>query len=150
MIKITWGNLRDRDFMQSLGKLYGQPMDYADGMKFAIIGREIKKQQKLCDQVHEGLLKKYGTPDAEKRGFFKLNEETKDEYTKEMEKLDATTFEVKVEKFNAQKLSGVIKFAPQDLMMLEPLFLPFETAGETASPLKAVPSEPQAEAPATH
>ena len=149
MIKITWGNLRDREFMGALGKLYGQPMDYADGMKFALVGREIKKQQKLCDQVHEGLLKKFGTPDPEKRGFYKLHEETKEEYAKEIEKLDATVFEVKVEKFNAQNLSKSIKFSPQDLMMLEPLLQPFELASE-ATPLKAVPSEPQAEAPATH
>jgi hypothetical protein len=149
MIKITWGNLRDRDFMQSLGKLYGQPMGYLEGMKFALIGREIKKQQKLCDQVHEGLLKKFGTPDPEKKGIYKLNEATIEDYKKEMEQLDATGFEVKVAKFDPAKLSEIVKFSPQDLMLLEPLFTPFEVTGD-APPLKVVPGDNPVESPATH
>lgn len=151
MITLTWGNLRDREFMNSMGKLYAQPMGYEFGMRFALLGREIKKQQKLCDTTHEGILKKYGTPDAEKPGVYKLAEATKDEYVKEMEKLDAHEFTVRISKFDASKLSEVVKFSPQDLMLLEPLLLPFESS-ETKPDLKAVP-EKQAEqpsAPATH
>lgn len=153
MITITWGNLRDQTFMQALGKLYSQPMGYESGLKFALIGKQIKNQQKLCDEVHEGILKKFGTADTEKKGFYKLNEETKDQYAAEMKKLEATEFHVRVSKFNSLELSEVIKFSPQDLMILEPLFEPFEIPSDVGAPtLGVVPSAPttEAQAPASH
>lgn len=146
MIKLTWGNLRDHDFMQAIGRLYGKPMGYGVGMAFALLGKEMKKQQKLCDTVHEGLLKKFGTADPEKKGYYKLNEGTTAEYQAELEKLNATAFEVRVERFNSEKLSEVVEFSPQDWMILEPILTPFELPTEK-TPLKAVPSN-QSEVPA--
>lgn len=149
MITLTWGNLRDREFMASLGKLYAQPMGFDLGLNFALLGKEIKKQQKLCDTTHEGILKKFGTADLEKPGVYKLADATREEYAEEMMKLDAHAFELKIPCFDAAKLSEVVKFSPQDLMLLEPLLRPLEAAtvapdvGSGTTPkLAAVPPAP--------
>jgi len=146
MIKLTWGNLRDRDFMTSLGKLYGQPLGYEYGSKLAIIGREVKKQEALCNETHLGLLKKYGTPDKEKRGVFQLHDATREEFDAELKKMDAHEFTLTFGKFDAMKLEEACKFSPQDLMLLEPLLMPFEIPAESAG-LKAVPKETPAPSP---
>jgi hypothetical protein len=148
MIKLTWGNLRNSEFMQSLGKIYGQAMGFDVGMKLALLGREIKKQQKLCDETHLGILKKYGTEDEKKPGFYQIKEEYRKEYAAEMEKLDAHDFSVKINRVDASKLAETVQFSPQDLMLLEPVFAPFD---ETAEPvLKAVPEQPQPTQPTSH
>lgn len=126
MLTMTWGNLRDREFMNSFGMLFAKPMGYDFGMRLALIGREVKKQQKLCDEVHLNILKKYGDEDKEKPGVYSIREVTRKEYIEDMTKLDKTEFTVRVTKLDALKLSETVQFSPQDLLLLEPLLLPFE------------------------
>lgn len=147
MIKLTWGNLRDTEFMRSLGKLFGQPMSYDYGCRFTLLGREIKKQQKLCDETHLGILKKYGTPDKEKTGVYQLHDATREEYAEEMKKLDDHEFTVRVQKFDGQALSEIVKMSPQDLMLIEGILLPIDEESQNPPPLKAVD---QASDSATH
>lgn len=139
MITLTWGNLRDRDFMESMGKLCGKPMSYEHGSKIALVGREMKKQQKLCNETHDSLLKKFGTPDEKKPGVYTLHEVTRNEYAAEMTKLDAHEFTVNVNKIDASILNDAIELAPQDLILLEPLFLPLEERVAGKKPLASVP-----------
>jgi len=136
MITLYWSNLRDGEFMNSMHKLYSQPLGYEYGMKLALLGKVIKSQQKLLQETHESILKKFGTLDTEnvQKGVYKLNEATKDEYAKELEKLDAHSFEVKIGKLDASVLSEVVKFTAQDLMLLEPLLLPFAESTPVAAP----------------
>lgn len=133
MITLTWGNLRNGEFRASLGKLYAKPMGYSEGMRFALLGKEIKKQQALCEETHAGMLKKYGTPDPERTDVFSIPEANQAAYTTDMTKLDATTFTIKVSRFDALKLSESIEFSPQDLMLLEPILLPFEIPTDTTT-----------------
>jgi hypothetical protein len=127
--------------MQSLGKLYSQPMGFDFGMRFALLGREIKKQQKLCDEVYLGILKKHGNTDPESKDRYNIPEANREAYAAELKKLNEHSFDVKINRFDAAKLSEVIKFSPQDLMLLEPLLLPLELPPETAV-LKPVPASP--------
>lgn len=150
MITLTWGNLRDFEFKASLGKLYAKPMGYSEGMRFALMGREIKKQQTLCDETHTGILKKYGIPDTEKPGVFTIPEANRETYAKEMEKLDATKFEVRVNRFDALKLSETIEFSPQDLMLLEPILLPFEIPELPAGNVTDIKAATQPTPPPSH
>lgn len=137
MITLTWGNVRDQNFMTSLGTVCAKPVGYDVGMKIALIGREIKKQQKLLDETHEGVLKKYGTPIEGQPGRYNIKPETRKEYDAEMAKIDAHEFTVKVNKLDPKELSEQMgKLAPQDLILLEPLLKPLE-----GTPLAAVPNE---------
>lgn len=126
MIQLTWGHLLDRDFLTSVGKFYAQPMGYEFGMKFAMIGKEVKKQQKQCEEVHEGILKKFGEPDEKRPGFYNIPEAKREIYAEEMKKLGLHKFEIRIEKIDAFKLSETMKLSPQDLMVLEPLLEPLE------------------------
>ncbi len=145
MITLTWGNLRDDNFMKHLGELCAKPLGYDCAMRFAIIGREVKKQKKLCVTTHESILKKLGTPDKEGRGLFNIPDAKMTEYVSEMEKLDAHDFQISVSKFNAIKLSELTELTAEHLILLEPLFLPFEIpVGQEPKydGPKAVPSKP--------
>jgi len=121
MIKITWGNLMDQEFMKSLGKLYGQPMDFANGSSLALLGRRIKKEQALCTEVRTAILKKFGTADEKNPTLFNIKEDQRAACEAELIKHAENSFTVNIAKLNAQKLSENIKFSPQDLMLLEPV-----------------------------
>jgi len=152
MITLTWGNIRDREFLNALGKLYANPMDFDMSLSFALMGKEIKSQEKLCNETHESLLKKYGTPDKTRPGTYNLTEATRDEYASEMIKLDAHIFEIaKIKRFDAKALSTVMKFSPQDLMLLEPLMIPYKHTDDLPKLVpKGSPVTEIQEAPASH
>ena len=130
MIEITWGQLRHGDYMQSLAKLFAAPMGFEHAQKFVLMGREIKKQQTLADETHKKILEKVGTPDLEKKGFFTIPEEAREEYAKEMEKFAGHKFTLRINKFEAEALAEAIKFSPQDLILLENILVPFELGAE--------------------
>lgn len=143
MITITWGSLGDQEFLMSIHKLFGKGVGFDIGMRLALLGKEIKNQQKLRTETHEGILKKFGNADKDRPGMYNIPPEKREAYTEEMKKLDAHTFETKIKRFEAQAVSSAVDFTPQDLMLLEPLFLPFEIPADDAkAPLKSVPTPP--------
>jgi hypothetical protein len=146
MIKLAFGNLRDPDFMQSLGKVCAKPIGMEFSMKLAIIGREVKKQQELQRECHIKILKMLGTPDPVVQGrpqTYTIPDENMTKFEEEMKKMDRTEFTIKVNRMDALKMSEKIDFSPQDLMLLEPLILPFEMPTEVpVSALKPAQSAP--------
>lgn len=147
MITMTWGNLRDNEFVMSLEKLFGKGLGFENGVRLALLGQEIKAQRKLLTETHETILKKFGTPDKERPGMYNIPENQREGYAEEMKKFEEHPFETKIKRFDALKLSESIDFTPQDLMLLEPLLLPFEIPADDKAPLKAV-AAPAAGAPA--
>lgn len=143
MIKLTWENVGDNNFMGSLAKLLEAPMGYDLGMRFALLGREIKKQKQLRGDTYDSILKKYGKPDKDKRGTYNIPPDKIEEYNEELKKLDAHTFDVKLAKFDAKKLSGVIEILPQDIMLLEPILLPLDVAEESTPVYEKAPTRPK-------
>ena len=157
MIKLTWGNLNDGEFMRALETLLVQKMGFDFAQKSQLLGKTVKKQIQEKVKVHETLLKEHGTADKEKPGFYSIPEENRAKYAEDMEKLNKHEFTVRINKMDAKELSKKIDFSPQDLMLLEPIFTGLldesgastddakETGPETKQPpqagLKAVPPE---------
>lgn len=141
MIKLTWGALRNPDFTKALGLLFAEKMGFENASKFVLLGREIKIQQTLMEKTHEKLLQQFGTKDPAKKDHYKLNDGTIEQYGEEMQKLHEHSFEVKIDKFNAAEMSKKITFSPQDLLLLEPIFLPLDTAVVAKPALAAVPAQ---------
>lgn len=140
MIKLTWGQLRDRDFMESMGNLFGIPTGYETGMKFSLLGREVKKQEKLCQETHMSILKKYGSPDKEKFGHFKIHDATMAEFEKEIEKLNAHEFSVNINKISPSIIPDKA-LRGQDYMLLCDFFSEVTESVEAGKkPLSAVPN----------
>jgi hypothetical protein len=152
MIKMTWGNLMDQEFMKSLGKLYGQPMDFANGASLALLGRRIKKEQSLCTEVRTAILKKYGTADEKNPTLFNIKEDQRAACEVELTKHAENSFTINIAKLNAQKLSETIRFSPQDLMLLEPIIadLDLENGEEKATGLRAVTNDTATEITPAH
>jgi hypothetical protein len=148
MIKLTWGELRDNEFMHALEGLFEKKQGYDVAMKIALLGEEIKKQRTLLNNAHEALLKEFGTPDPAKRGHYKLNDATIDKYEEEMKKLYDHSFEVKVNKFDAKKLSEKYEFSPKELIFLKPLFMSFEESAAKPNLASVKDKETHQEQPA--
>lgn len=152
MIKLTWGNLRDREFLTALGKLFAQPMGFDLSRDFVLIGKEIKVQQKMMDETHEKMLKKYGVADTERKGFYNIPEgANREEYAEEIKKLEANTFKIRIKRFDPEEIAKLIQLSPQDFLFLEPLLLPIELPAEveesTNQPVEEQKAQPE---PATH
>lgn len=152
MVKLNWGKLRSPEFMQSFEKYYGKPMDYFTGSRFALVSKEIIKQQKLLSETHEGILKKFGKADEKRKGSYNIPDDQQEAYGKEMEKLEAHEFSIKIAPFDAEKLASIAPLSPQDIHMLEPMLVPIDmeklesTVGKTGSQELAAPTPP----PASH
>lgn len=130
MIKLTWGNLRAQDFVNSFAKLAKKPMGYDIGSRLALIGNELQRQQKLLEETHEGLLKKFGSVDEKRPGFYNLKPETRAEYDEEIKKLDAHEFKVRIKKFDAKQLCDSAQLTAEDMILLENILLPIENPDE--------------------
>jgi hypothetical protein len=126
MITLSWGNLKNNDFMVSLAKLFAAPMDFKDAQKCVLLGRAVKEQQELADAAHKKLLEKYGKPDKEQEGFFTIPEAKRKAYGEEMEKFSKHKFKVKVGRLDAEAISDKLEFSPQDLLLLEDVLAPIE------------------------
>lgn len=147
MVKLTWGNLRSADFMQSFTKLVKKPLGYDLGCRFALIGSEMQKQQKILQETHEGILKKYGSADEARPGFYNLKPESRVEYDAEIEKVDNHEFTVRIKKFDAKALCDIAQLSGEDLILLQDILLPLENPDD--ADVKA--SEPKQEnQPAAH
>lgn len=138
MITLTWGNLKNRDFCEAIDKVCNKPMGFELGQKFVLIGRELKKQDELMKETHLKLLKEFGKPDPDpkKRDQYTLNEATITQFEAEYKKLLAHSFDIRVSRIDATKLSEKIDLSPSEWLALDNLL----SLNEVATELKPVPS----------
>lgn len=123
MITLTWGHLKDEEFMKSIGEFYNKKLGFLYAKNIAILYKKIKEELALSQEVHNKLLTEFGTPDPNKANNYIIPEDKKPLFAVEYEKLLKTEFVVKVPKFDAKRLSDHLLFSPQDLMILEPIFV---------------------------
>lgn len=123
MIKLTWGQLRNAEFMALLTRLFKTPLGYHLGQLFVQLGEKIHIQLGLYNDKVNELNKKYSEPDPASPGDRKLIEETKNEYVNEMMKLDAVTFDTHLPKVEGSSFPDSALLTPQDYMLLKPILL---------------------------
>lgn len=135
---LTWGNLRDKAFLETFFKVMKMPMDYDLGSKFALINMEMEKQVALCNATYDSILRKYGEPVADEPGQYKISAENRDSYLSEIEKLEATSFRVRVRKVNGKHLADNLpsdkRLTPQELVFLSPILEPLDFEDESTEP----------------
>ena len=147
MIELSWGNLKNNDFMMSLQKLFAAPMGFHNAQKFVLLGRAIKDQQAIVEATHKKILEKFGTPEENNPGSFTIPEENRKGYGEEMEKLMKNKFKCRIKRVDASSLQDTVKFSPQDLLLLEDILLPLEELeGEVSEIQKGQEAQPEATA----
>lgn len=143
MTRITWGDLRNPDFMQAIGKVFNTPMGFDAAQKFVLLGREFKKQQMMLFETHTKILNEFGTKEA-KGNNYKIHDGKVAEFDAEMKKLEAHYFDVRVDKFDPKVLAAKMELSPQEWMFLAPILA--EDTGakviDIKKPVEATPEQP--------
>lgn len=141
MITLTWENLRDPEFINSLERLYRQPLPFQLIQKFVLIYKEVRAQQKLLEECHQKLLDSFGTPKKQDpktppmMGIqYDIPPEKVKEFNDEWLKLLETKFKIRVSKLDSKKLSEKIDLSPKEWILLEAIFLPFEDEQKASAP----------------
>lgn len=141
VITLTWGNLKDDEFMKSIGEFYNKKLGFLYAKNIAVLYKRIKEEMALSQEVHNKLLTEFGTPDEAKPGNYIIPDDKKPGFAVEWEKFLKTEFVVNVPKFDPKKLSDHLLFSPQDLMTLEPIFVQDEEKPQDANVVQFASSE---------
>jgi hypothetical protein len=149
VITLKWGHLKDEEFMRCIGEFYNKKLGLLYAKNMAILYKKIKEEMVLSQEVHNKLLTEYGTPDPDKAGNYLIADDKKPGFAVEWEKFLKTEFVVNVPKFDLKKLSELLMFSPQDLMVLEDVFVQdeIEVKSQDADTVKSDSSE---QTPTTH
>lgn len=118
MIELTWGLIREPNFMQAMGKLIHSPLDFKEAYHISRIASVIETEQREADKLFQTFIKKFAEIDD--KGNYKVKKECMDDWTKQTGEFLATKFTVKKTKLDLSKLES-IKFTAAEVAMLEPL-----------------------------
>lgn len=147
MIKMTWGNLRDHEFMKVLNSLFeAKNLGLTNAGKLKLLGVEIRKQQVKLNEEFDEILKTYGEEIKDQPGNYNVKPDNRKAYADAVKKLEETTFTCKyMSRLDPVELDRNFKLSGSDLFLLDPILLPLET-----TKLESVEAGEAIQEPATH
>jgi hypothetical protein len=124
MIELNWGIIRDDKFQTSFAKLMGTgDTDWSTKYAISRIGKKITSEIREAQEEFLKLVMKYA--DIDPNGGYKVKEEHKDTWTKEITAFLETKFVVDRNPVDIKNLTNV-KLSPSDVLTLEPLLAGLE------------------------
>lgn len=125
-ITLTWGNLRDQEFMAALGKLFTVEMHAKKTKPFKTLAKVIFAERKKSEAGHLELLRKYGVEEG-KTGQYAFKDDNHAKFEEAMNEQNAIEFKTGVPKMLDSIIGENILFSPHEMLKLDPLFLDEES-----------------------
>ncbi len=124
MIELTFAHIRAPSFQSGFSKLLNTSYDPKVAYHIKRIGDKIESEAKTAQELFIKMVKKNGDFD-EKTGQFKIKDENKDSWIKEVQEFSEIKFTIEKRKLNVAELNGV-QLTPNEMLALEPVLFGLE------------------------
>lgn len=124
MIQMTWGQIRNTQFLDALGQLKGLPMPFKLGYSIGKITTKVEAELKLAQTEFVKLVGKWA--DIDEAGNYKVKEGNEEVFQKEMTEFFGMSFTIDKNKINIAEFPQDIKMSAVDIIALEPILFGLE------------------------
>ena len=124
MIQMTWGQIRNTQFLDGLGKLKGLPLPFKLSYNISKITTKVEAELKAAQTEFVKIVGKYA--DIDEAGNYKVKEGNEETFKSDMTAFFGMTFEIDKNKINVADFPSDVKISAEDIMALEPILFGLE------------------------
>jgi hypothetical protein len=122
---LTIAEIRNQQFIEALRKLGALPLPAKVAYKASRICSMVDTEQRAAQKAFEQMVRRLG--EVSDDGSFKIKDENKDSWVKEMTDFMKTEINIPWEKINIDSIPDSVMISAEDLMNLEPILFGLES-----------------------
>lgn len=121
MIKLTWGQIRDGDFIDALARVYRMKLPFETTLKLMFIGKRVDEERDLSNEMASKLRKTYiEKVSIDGKDIEQVRPALKDEFLKAEREFAQHSFEINLAKIDMQALKN-LELSAFELGKLSPI-----------------------------
>lgn len=121
MIKLTWGQIRDGDFIDALARVYRMKLPFETTLKLMFIGKRVDEERDLSNEMASKLRKTYiEKVNIDGKDIEQVRPALKDEFLKAEREFAQHSFEINLAKIDMQALKN-LELSAFELGKLSPI-----------------------------